>query len=125
MWLTTNTQTGQNEITTLNCLSTTLTDVSSAINLMNECPISNAKGMEKTPYTFKLTNNCPSYITVPYQYYSSAIRFNYFKYNVSDTYVDELSTVTALNGLRPVINLVAEVKATSGDGSASTPYIIE
>ncbi len=55
-------QSGQNNISTIDCLSITYEDVSDAINLVNEFPITDAEGLQKTPYTFKVTNNCSEYV---------------------------------------------------------------
>lgn len=57
-WRKTNTQEKVNLFETLTCLSTTITDVNNAINLEDEYPIPNVEGMGRTPYTFKVTNDC-------------------------------------------------------------------
>lgn len=62
VWRVTREQSNPNIVSTMNCLNVTLTDVTSAINLTNEYPISNEEGMTKNPYTFKITNNCEGYI---------------------------------------------------------------
>lgn len=58
----TSTQGKLNQVDILKCLEATITDETSAINLTDEFPIPNAEGMTKTPYTFKVTNNCEIYI---------------------------------------------------------------
>ena len=55
-------QTDNNGISALNCFSSTLTEETSAINLSNEFPIKNEDGIKKTPFTFKITNNCNNYV---------------------------------------------------------------
>ena len=55
-------QSGQNNISTIDCLSITYEDVSDAISLVNEFPITDNEGYQKTPYTFKVTNNCSEYV---------------------------------------------------------------
>ena len=60
---TTVTQTDTNAISTLNCLSVTLTGLDSAISITNDFPVSDATGITRTPYTFRITNNCNSYVS--------------------------------------------------------------
>ena len=55
-------QTDNNGISALNCFSSTLTEETSAINLSNKFPIKNEDGIKKTPFTFKITNNCNNYV---------------------------------------------------------------
>ncbi len=55
-------QSGQNNISTIDCLSITYEDVSDAISLVNEFPITDNEGYQKSPYTFKVTNNCSEYV---------------------------------------------------------------
>ncbi|MDO4375887.1 MAG: hypothetical protein Q4C33_01770 [bacterium] len=55
-------QSEDNKVTALSCFSTTLTEENSAINLSNEFPISDAEGLKKNPFTFKITNNCSKYV---------------------------------------------------------------
>ena len=78
-------QADQNKISTINCLSVSYEDVSDAINLVNEFPISDKEGYQKTPYTFKVTNTCTQYVgleigvetlttsTISYQYIKASI----------------------------------------------------
>lgn len=60
-WRKSATQSGINQLDTLKCLDITFTDVTNAINLEGEYPIPDSEGMTKTPYTFKVTNNCDVY----------------------------------------------------------------
>ena len=55
-------QTDNNSVTALSCFTSTLTEESSAINLADEFPIKDEDGMKKTPFTFKITNNCNNYV---------------------------------------------------------------
>ena len=55
-------QTDNNAVTALSCFTSTLTEENSAINLSNEFPIEDEDGMKKTPFTFKITNNCNNYV---------------------------------------------------------------
>ena len=55
-------QTDNNSVTALSCFTSTLTEENSAINLSNEFPIKDEDGIKKTPFTFKITNNCNNYV---------------------------------------------------------------
>ena len=55
-------QTDNNAVTALSCFTSTLTEENSAINLTDEFPISDEDGIKKTPFTFKITNNCNNYV---------------------------------------------------------------
>ena len=55
-------QTDNNSVTALSCFTSTLTEENSAINLANEFPIKDEDGIKKTPFTFKITNNCNNYV---------------------------------------------------------------
>ena len=57
-------QTTQNDITTLNCFEIEYSDVTDAIALTNDFPISDAEGLERTPYTFKIKNKCTRLLNV-------------------------------------------------------------
>ena len=57
-------QADNNSMTALSCFTSTLTEENSALNLENEFPISDENGMKKTPFTFKVTNNCDNYVKV-------------------------------------------------------------
>ena len=57
-------QQDSNAVTALSCFTSTLTEENSAINLENEFPISDENGMKKTPFTFKVTNNCDNYVRI-------------------------------------------------------------
>ena len=55
-------QTDNNAVTALSCFTSTLTEENSAINLTDEFPIKDEDGIKKTPFTFKITNNCNNYV---------------------------------------------------------------
>ena len=55
-------QTDNNSVTALSCFTSTLTEESGAINLTDEFPIKDEDGIKKTPFTFKITNNCNNYV---------------------------------------------------------------
>ena len=57
-------QATQNDITTLNCFEIEYSDVTDAIALTNDYPISDAEGLKRTPYTFKIKNKCSQLLNV-------------------------------------------------------------
>ena len=57
-------QSGTNNLGATNCFSVTFTGVNNAINLANDYPIPDSEGLERNPYTFKVTNNCNQYLTL-------------------------------------------------------------
>ena len=57
-------QSDNNSVTAISCFTTTLTEENSAINLTDEFPIEDEEGMKKTPFTFKVTNNCDNYVKI-------------------------------------------------------------
>lgn len=57
-------QATQNDITTLNCFEVEYSDVTDAITLANDFPISDADGLERSPYTFKIKNKCNQLLNV-------------------------------------------------------------
>ena len=57
-------QATQNDITTLNCFEIEYSDVTDAIALTNDFPISDAEGLKRTPYTFKIKNKCSQLLNV-------------------------------------------------------------
>lgn len=84
-------QTENNSLATRTCFSTSLTEESSKITLEKAYPLTDEKGLETTPFTFKLTNNCANYvkayITIDSTYRTSTstsyLADNYIKANVS------------------------------------------
>ena len=57
-------QATQNDITTLNCFEVEYSDVTDAISITNDYPISDADGLERSPYTFKIKNKCSQLLNV-------------------------------------------------------------
>ena len=55
-------QATQNDITTLDCFEVEYSDVTDAISITNDYPISDAEGLKRTPYTFKIKNKCDQYL---------------------------------------------------------------
>ncbi|MDO4341524.1 MAG: hypothetical protein Q4C44_02130 [bacterium] len=55
-------QTNDNVIGTRTCLNTTLNEQTSRILLEDAIPISDNDGLNQTPFTFSVTNNCDSYV---------------------------------------------------------------
>ena len=57
-------QSGTNNLGATSCFSVTFEGVNNAINLANDYPIPDSEGLERSPYTFKVTNNCNQYLTL-------------------------------------------------------------
>ena len=57
-------QSGTNNLGATNCFSVTFEGVNNAINLANDYPIPDSEGLERSPYTFKVTNNCNQYLSL-------------------------------------------------------------
>ena len=57
-------QSRTNNLGATNCFSVTFEGVNNAINLANDYPIPDSEGLERDPYTFKVTNNCNQYLTL-------------------------------------------------------------
>ena len=57
-------QSGTNNLGATNCFSVTFEGVNNAINLANDYPIPDSEGLERDPYTFKVTNNCNQYLSL-------------------------------------------------------------
>ncbi len=57
-------QSGTNNLGATNCFSVTFEGVNNAINLANDYPIHDSEGLERDPYTFKVTNNCNQYLSL-------------------------------------------------------------
>ena len=57
-------QSGTNSLGATSCFSVSFEGVNNALNLVNEYPIPDDEGLEKSPYTFKITNNCDKYLTL-------------------------------------------------------------
>ena len=96
----TTTQDALNQAEILRCLNTTITDETSAINLTDEFPISNEEGMQKDPYTFKITNHCDIFVYANISIdvlSSSTLNANYVKV-LLDSDIDE-STPQILGSL--------------------------
>ena len=57
-------QSGTNSLGATSCFSVSFEGVNNALNLNNEYPIPDDEGLEKSPYTFKIINNCDKYLTL-------------------------------------------------------------
>ncbi len=57
-------QSGTNNLGATSCFSVTFEGVNNAINLANDYPIPDSEGLERNPYTFKVTNNCNQYLSL-------------------------------------------------------------
>ena len=57
-------QTDNNTVASRTCFNTTLTEETERVVLENAYPIVDSEGLKGTPFTFKLKNNCSSYIRI-------------------------------------------------------------
>ena len=57
-------QGGTNNLGATNCFRVTFEGINNAINLANDYPIPDSEGLERNPYTFKVTNNCNQYLSL-------------------------------------------------------------
>ena len=84
-------QTENNTLASRTCFNTTLTEDTSKISLTDAFPITDEDGLKQTPFTFKIKNNCNSYvkvyITIDSTYRESTstsyLKDNYMKVNIS------------------------------------------
>lgn len=109
------TQKNQNEITTRNCLDTSLTENSAEVNITDAFPISDNEGMKLTPYTFTVTNNCDSYVKIYITLKSI------YKNDSSSTYLKDdfikanLSQGDVINSISTKISTLTSAKLDSSD----------
>ena len=57
-------QSSTNNLGATNCFSISFEGVSDALNLENDYPIPDKEGLQRDPYTFKVTNTCDSYLSL-------------------------------------------------------------
>ena len=81
-------QTENNSLATRTCFSTSLTEETSKITLNKAYPLTHEKGLETTPFTFKLTNNCDKPVKV-YITIDSTYRTSTSSSYLSDSYIRE------------------------------------
>ncbi|MDO4341314.1 MAG: hypothetical protein Q4C44_01040 [bacterium] len=81
-------QTENNSLATRTCFSTSLTEETSKITLDKAYPLTHEKGLETTPFTFKLTNNCDKPVKV-YVTIDSTYRTSTSSSYLSDSYIRE------------------------------------
>ena len=81
-------QTENNSLATRTCFSTSLTEATSKITLDKAYPLTHEKGLETTPFTFKLTNNCDKPVKV-YITIDSTYRTSTSSSYLSDSYIRE------------------------------------
>ena len=95
---------------TSGCLSISLTDESTAINLTNAYPITDVEGLEGTSYDFTITNNCDS--STNYQInleslnqVANSLNADYIKVALSSDSVDNIiSTLSDNTSATPTID---------------------
>ena len=100
-------QSGQNNISTIDCLSITYEDVSDAISLVNEFPITDAEGLQKTPYTFKVTNNCSEYVGLEIgveTLTSSTVKPQYIKGSVNKVGITPMAKILSTGKVGEAMN---------------------
>lgn len=51
-----------NILSTLDCMEVSITGTSDELNLVNAYPLTDIQGKKSTPYTFKVSNNCQTYV---------------------------------------------------------------
>jgi hypothetical protein len=115
-WRKTIIQANPNTVTTLSCLSTTITDTTSAINLVDEYAITDEEGMTKTPYTFTITNGCTNYVKV-------AINLE----SLSTSTLDASHIKASLNtsGVSyPIVGLLSNKSTATATNSGATSYVL-
>ena len=84
-------QSENNKIASRNCFSTTLTEDSAKIDLVDAVAMYDEEGLEETPFTFTIKNNCSgyvkAYITIDSQYRetssNSYLQDDFVKVNIS------------------------------------------
>ena len=84
-------QSENNKIASRNCFSTSLTEDSAKIDLIDAVSMYDEEGLEETPFTFTIKNNCSgyvkAYITIDSQYRDSSsgsyLKDNFVKVNLS------------------------------------------
>lgn len=100
-------QTATNVFNT-SCLDSTLTD-SSEINLLNSYPITDNEGLNTTPYTFSLRNNCNNTqkVQINIELFATASSFSasQIRYSFNDGQPDYISS---LDPMTPVITGATE-----------------
>jgi uncharacterized protein YpmS len=115
-WRKTIIQANPNTVTTLSCLSTTITDTTSAINLVDEYAITDEEGMTKTPYTFTITNGCTNYVKV-------AINLESLSTSTLDASHIKASLNTA--GVSyPIAGLLSNKTTATATNSGATSYVL-
>ena len=100
-------QSGQNNISTIDCLSITYEDVSDAISLVNEFPITDNEGYQKTPYTFKVTNNCSEYVGLEIgveTLTSSTVKPQYIKGSVNKVGITPMAKILSTGKVGEAMN---------------------
>ena len=100
-------QSGQNNISTIDCLSITYEDVSDAISLVNEFPITDNEGYQKSPYTFKVTNNCSEYVGLEIgveTLTSSTVKPQYIKGSVNKVGITPMAKILSTGKVGEAMN---------------------
>ncbi len=84
------TQSGNNVINTLSCLDIDLSNITNGINLVNDFPITDDEGKARTPYIFKVTNNCHEPVRISINLESLALSSNQLSREYVKTAINEV-----------------------------------
>ena len=101
------TQVNENVISTLNCLSISLTDEGGGVNIVGGIPISDADGLEGAPYTFSVTNNCNKNVQIDITLETlstSTLPINHVKANLKNIELNNTSLISNLASSQSTIS---------------------
>ena len=112
----TSTQTGNNVINTLSCLDINLGNITNGVNLINDYPITDNEGLNRTPYTFKVTNNCPTPVRISINLESLALSSN----QLSREYVKAAINEVGFNKSIVALDSTTDTEATIEDALSNT-----
>ena len=124
------------------CLNLSITNEKNDIKLDEQYPIPDSEGKKLTPYQFTITNTCEQFISYNVNLEalegttmdSNAIKVmvnNEAPVNLATLDVTQISiknsveSRTLVTGLRPVINLKADVEISGGIGTINDLYTIK
>ena len=132
----------ESNIVKTKCLNFSLTNEKNDINLDEQYPIPDSEGKKLTPYQFTITNICEQFISYNVNLEAlegTTMDSNSIKVMVNNEAPANLATLdttqtsinnsvesrTLVTGLRPVINLKADVEISGGIGTINDLYTIK
>ena len=132
----------ESNIVKTKCLNFSLTNEKNDINLDEQYPIPDSEGRKLTPYQFTITNTCEQFISYNVNLEalegttmdSNAIKVmvnneapaNLATWDTTQTSINNsVESRTLVTGLRPVINLKADVEISGGIGTINDLYTIK